>query len=284
MGMLENDWVETGMEEAAAYLASVGKNTSSAAKPTAAQQPSSTALAFIERGVDTTVNPAPARAPAAVETAFVDLDGTPSPVQPPALTVDTEADTGEDPDFLDALAVGLLPNKSTTNWNAVTAFMGAVMPWPGEQDPGFVNLHHNVVVNGKLYKGGGWPMRTVDRFVARAAAMNGWTNFKGAWFCTSLQRDTKPGKNKSDKPKAHRLAANAMSLKSIWIDVDVGPNKLYPDVKAAIAAVFTFCTKHSLPTPSAMVGSGNGLHVYWISKTPLTPAEWNGYAQGSSRS
>jgi hypothetical protein len=167
-----------------------------------------------------------------------------------------------------------------TDWNAVSAFMDAVVPWPGEQDPGFVNLHHNVVVNGKLYKGGGRPFRYLDKFVERAAATNGWTNFKGTWFCMSLQRETKPDRNNPTTPKAHRLAANAISLKAIWIDVDVGPKKKFKDLPSAVKAVLAFALKHKLPTPSAMVSSGNGLHVYWISKEALDPTTWNDYAQG----
>jgi P4 family phage/plasmid primase-like protien len=231
-----------------------------------------------------TVTPAPAPAPVAVETGFGDLDGTPSPVQHPAPTVNTEADTGEDPDVdLDALVAGLLPNKSTTNWNEVQAFIGTVVPWPGEQDPGFVNLHFSNLDRAdptKLHKGGGWPFRAVDGFVSKAAWIPTVNFIKDAWFCLSLQSQTKPNKNNPAKPRAHRLAANAISLKAIWIDIDVGPKKLYATLADATKAVLAFCAKHKLPTPSAMVNSGSGLHVYWISKDVLDPQTWSGYAHG----
>jgi DNA primase catalytic subunit len=35
-----------------------------------------------------------------------------------------------------------------------------------------------------------------------------------------------------------------------------------------------------LPEPSAVVFSGGGLHVYWTSKTALTPDEWRPLAEG----
>ena len=35
-----------------------------------------------------------------------------------------------------------------------------------------------------------------------------------------------------------------------------------------------------LPPPSAVVKSGGGLHIYWISDRPLTPQEWSPYAHG----
>jgi hypothetical protein len=35
-----------------------------------------------------------------------------------------------------------------------------------------------------------------------------------------------------------------------------------------------------LPMPTAVVNSGGGLHVYWISNIPLSPDEWRPYAEG----
>src|SRR5712672_424352 len=99
--------------------------------------------------VTATVNPAPTPAPAAtgpVDTGFGDLGGTPAPAQQATPTVNTMADTGEDPDVdLDARVAGLLANKSAINWNAVSAFMANVVAWPGSpSDPGYVNLHYSM--------------------------------------------------------------------------------------------------------------------------------------------
>jgi hypothetical protein len=38
--------------------------------------------------------------------------------------------------------------------------------------------------------------------------------------------------------------------------------------------------KVGLPFPSMTVNSGGGLHVYWISDTPMSPDEWRPYADG----
>ena len=35
-----------------------------------------------------------------------------------------------------------------------------------------------------------------------------------------------------------------------------------------------------MPAPSAIIGSGGGLHAYWISSNPLTVDEWKPYAEG----
>jgi hypothetical protein len=82
--------------------------------------------------------------------------------------------------------------------------------------------------------------------------------------------------------KAIRNAANASHLKAIWLDVDGNKPepKGYPTKAAALDAIFKFVTDAKLPHPSALVDSGNGWHVYWISDTPLTQAEWRPYAEG----
>ena len=211
----------------------------------------------------------------------------PAPVNAasPTPTVNTVADTGEDPDGdLDARVAGLLGNKSATDWSAVSAFMAAVVPWPeSDADPGSINLHYSMPDKnkpGQLAKGMGWPFRDVDTFVGRAAWVQQTDNFKDVWFCTS--RQSKSGVSKSGKPKAIRLAANATALKAIWIDVDIKADdpKHYGTGPEALKAVLAFQTRVGLPPPSAIVHSGGGLHIYWISTTPLLPNEWEPYAQG----
>jgi hypothetical protein len=238
--------------------------------------------------VTATVNPA--AAPATVET-FGDLDGTCAPLQPGAPTVNAVAGTAtrEGPDAdLDGRVAALLPNKSIADWSAVSAFMASVVAWPGDKDPGYVNLHYSMLnpkptADKPLIKGMGWPFRTVTELVSRASWINTTNNFKDVWFCTSLQSQMK--QNSKGKPKAVRFASNALLVKSIWIDVDVGasePGKKpkYPDVPTALKAVLLFVKAVGLPQPSAIIYSGGGIHFYWISKTAMTPGEWQPYASG----
>lgn len=171
----------------------------------------------------------------------------------------------------------------TTDWNAVSAFMAQVVAWPGvPTDPGYVNLHYSMV--DKRNPGGkkivtGWPTRDVGSFIQKAAWALSTNYIKDLWFCTSLQGQA--GKNSKGNPKALRGAALAVSQKSLWIDMDVGPDpKKYATVQEALAAVLAFQHAVGLPKPSAIVFSGNGVHVYWISKVPLAPADWAQYASG----
>src|ERR1700735_5448308 len=180
------------------------------------------------------------------------------------------------------------------DWNAVSAFMANVVPWPGsDTDPGHVGLWYSMpnptfdptqkvsFTNKKQFLSG-WPYRAVDQFVSRA----GWVvnqahdKFKDVWYCTSLQRVQ--GKTKQGKPKAHKLAAEALSLKAIWIDIDVkvGDPKCYQSKDEAWKEFCAMRKALGLPQPSAVVDSGGGLQAYWISKLALLPHEWAPYANG----
>jgi hypothetical protein len=235
------------------------------------------------RGDDADVS----EAPASVETGFDDLGATIAPAQPAAPTVNPLADTGEPKDAgadLNARVAALLLDKPATDWNAVSAFMANVVAWPASlQDPGYVNLHYSYPSREDpkvLEKKGGWPKKDITSFMGSVSyALRSPSRYKDIWYCTSMQSQTKPGRN--GKPIAHRLKANAMSLKAIWIDADVDDDpKHYHSIAEALKALLEFQVKVGLPPPSAIVFSGGGVHMYWINRDPLTPAEWHSCADG----
>jgi len=139
-----------------------------------------------------------------------------------------------------------------TNWNDVSAFMANVVAWPvSPQDPGYVNLHYSYIDKanpaGPLKKNGGTPYRSLDKFVEQCGwIVNSSNTTKDVWFCLSLQSEMKPNKKFPQRPAfAHRLAKNALKVKSLWIDLDVvdpaNPGKTdtnkYPTLNDAIKAV-----------------------------------------------
>jgi hypothetical protein len=164
-------------------------------------------------------------------------------------------------------------------------FLERVVVWPGGKDaPGWINLHCHMKNRDPSKNGGkpwviGWPFKDIDKFISYAKWLETTDQFFDVWYCTSQQSEI--GENRAGKPKAVRKRANATWLKAIWIDVDVKDDgKHYATANDAWGAISAFRKKVGLPRPSALVNSGGGLHVYWISHIPLSPDEWRPYAEG----
>ena len=75
-------------------------------------------------------------------------------------------------------------------------------------------------IKGKCPVSPGKPFRDPSRLCSHAGWLNGTTNNKDVWFCTSLQAKTKT--NKRGNVVGARSAMDALLQKSIWIDADVG--------------------------------------------------------------
>lgn len=159
-------------------------------------------------------------------------------------------------------------------------FMARVVAWPGPEGPGFVNAHW--LSSGPTRHGmPGKPFKTLDdfmNFAQYAANPSRRDIFSELYFAMATQGRT-GGMTSSGKPKAYRHTSNAMMVKSIWCELDVKDGH-FTSVEEAEAALIVFTMEALLPPPSAIVRSGGGLHVYWISDKPLTPDEWRPYAEG----
>ena len=151
-----------------------------------------------------------------------------------------------------------------------------VVDWPGPSGPGYVNLHWSSPKGGGLR---GKPYKEIHEFInmAQYAATKPGT-YKDIYFCLSTQSVT--GKLIHGHETAFRNAKTALSLKAIWIDVDVKKDKGYATILEALDAIQAFRVAAALPPVSALVFSGGGVHVYWISDKPLTVDEWRPYAEG----
>lgn len=157
----------------------------------------------------------------------------------------------------------------------IASFMSRVVPWPCPNDPGYFNVHWKDL--GRTGGMPGYACRTVDEFSARLR----WLLSKNwdIYFC--LSRQSKHGKlDKRGNPMADRHADNALVLKAIWLDIDVKPDRGYAKLSEALNALAKFLNEAKLVPPTAIVFSGSGLHVYWISNKPLTVTEWRPYAEG----
>lgn len=78
--------------------------------------------------------------------------------------------------------------------------------------------------------------------------------------------------------RGSRKAANVLSVKSFWLDIDCGEGKPYAKPSEAAAATLAMVQKLGLPRPY-FVGSGGGLHVYWPLTAPISPSDWKSTAE-----
>ena len=70
-----------------------------------------------------------------------------------------------------------------------------------------------------------------------------------------------------------RKVVNVKYLKSLFLDLDCGPSKDYPNQETAIAALRKFCKDINLPKP-VIVNSGRGIHVYWALSEQVPLDDW----------
>lgn len=163
--------------------------------------------------------------------------------------------------------------------STLSEFMARVVAWPADT-AGYVNLHWKAThSNTKTEYWSGKPTQTVKGFVELVEWARARSGIHDIYYCLSTQSSL--GKNRNGTTKVLRLQENAVALKAIWLDVDIKePPKGYLTLNEALDALAGFIAQAQLPPPTALVGSGGGLHVYWISDKPLTVGEWRPYAEG----
>ncbi len=81
------------------------------------------------------------------------------------------------------------------------------------------------------------------------------------------------------KSSDSRKAENALEAGSMWMDIDVGPQKAkkgtgYETLEDGKAALMGFCEEAQLPRPTAVIHSGTGIQSYWILDEPMPKQEW----------
>lgn len=164
----------------------------------------------------------------------------------------------------------------------VRAFFARVLSWPDVEDPdaGFANLH--ATMKHLHHKTGkplwtGWANKTLDGFMKALNYGKSSDYIRDIYFCLSRQlllEDYITSKGKPSK-RAMRSQRNAKDIKVFAIDIDFkGGNHGYDSKPEALKDLFRFLKEVPLPSPSIIVGSGGGMHVYWVIERALTPDEW----------
>lgn len=118
-----------------------------------------------------------------------------------------------------------------------------------------------------------------------AARYARWLDSKGkeVYFACATYDDEAVYTNKNGKLRARRLGDRVQLVQSLWADIDIKPKEgHHQSRKEALRALTAFCAQVKLPAPT-IVGSGRGLHVYWILSEPVTSAAWRRLARALKR-
>jgi hypothetical protein len=181
-----------------------------------------------------------------------------------------------------------------TLWSTVGPFAEArehlarVLAWPANQGEAYVNVHwtympkdgnvHKDARGKPLYPWTGRAATSVHEAINAVEFAVSRESTRDVYVCLSTQRECEERTSASGfKYKAPvRSQQNAVALKSFFIDLDAkGADKdSYTSPAEANAALDEFIKAVGLPSPSVVVNSGNGLHIYWVVSRPLTPEEW----------
>lgn len=150
------------------------------------------------------------------------------------------------------------------------------MPFPESGETAYINIHWSAPgQNGRRF----WDGRACENVDDAIKTLN-WAltsdGNKDIYVCMSSQArmEEKVSKRGYNYKKALRSANDAVSLKSLFIDVDVKEGA-YEDTREALDALKAFVSETGMPTPSAVVASGSGgFHVHWALDKALSRDEW----------
>lgn len=95
---------------------------------------------------------------------------------------------------------------------------------------------------------------------------------KDAYFALAAYKQGFHPNPKKPEKKQLRVHSNVAALKALWLDIDFKGG--YQNAKEVVLALRAFCASTSMPPPAFLIGSGNGVHVYWTLDTPVTPERW----------
>jgi Protein of unknown function (DUF3987) len=163
-------------------------------------------------------------------------------------------------------------------------YLARVLPWPNVgEPPAFVDIIYSVPGKDGSIKDPYWRGRAVTSLDEAINALQ-WIKAQpdtiGIYACLSTQREAIPKVNRAGGTYywAIRNQPNAVALKSLFIDIDTNATKQdekgYEDFDKATEALAAFIKATGLPVPNVIVGSGGGMHVYWVMSRALTPDEW----------
>ena len=161
--------------------------------------------------------------------------------------------------------------------SAQRQYLAKVLPWPLENEPGFINLHYSFdpgnLRPGEKLRWSGRACRSINEFISALDWQQKRAGTKDIYVCQSRQLNgiETYGKKNFRYYKADRSQANATALKSLFLDVDL---KDYKSAQEILDGLGRLLALTHLPKPSCVVHTTGGYHIYWTLDRVLKPDEW----------
>jgi hypothetical protein len=166
------------------------------------------------------------------------------------------------------------------NTDQARVFLSRVVPWLPDT---YVNIHWTRQAEG--YDRPFWAGRacsTIDQMLSTLKWVESLKDTRDIYACLSAQAVAIERVAKASGRtylEAERKRQNAVGLKALYMDIDVGKGNGYDTMQAAVNALGGFTKLVGLPMPSIIVQSGSGgMHVYWVLDRVLPPEEWQKHA------
>lgn len=70
-----------------------------------------------------------------------------------------------------------------------------------------------------------------------------------------------------------RTQDQCRNKRALYLDIDCGVGKLYPDKRTAVTELYSFCDDHFV-RPNILVDSGGGVHAYWTFINEVSVTAW----------
>lgn len=161
-----------------------------------------------------------------------------------------------------------------------TAYLNIHWGWPATNEDGTPRLKEN---GDRVKWWDGRACLTVDEAIKTIA----WVDRMGGkdiYVCMSLQAkmEAKTSAKGHAYKKALRLADDVVSIRSLFVDIDVKEGA-YASTREALAALKQLIDTVGLPLPSAVVASGSGgFHAHWVLDEALGRNDWQVLANALS--
>lgn len=165
-------------------------------------------------------------------------------------------------------------------------FLERILPAPGVGK--YYSIHSLFVSQGRK----SLPGKGFDSAESAAAHVHKWNwiahknnkPYEQHFHCMGLVGRAEPQTDKRGNAwlKTDRHQANVVSIRSIFMDLDV-KSKAFASQVAAAKALSDLVASGDIPAPTMLVDSGYGLHAYWVLNRELAPAEWQPLAEGMGR-